>query len=109
MKYAIPAGILAFVVLLGLMLLLPFLLADAMVDALHALGLSHRHAVWLVVGIFVGGLFNIPVWRRPRAEELEYRPYSLYGIDRLMPRLIEQRRLQIVALNVGGCITSMAL
>jgi uncharacterized membrane protein len=99
-----PAGLLALVATLILLLLLPFVLADAMVSALLGLGIAPRAATLLVIGIFAGSLFNVPVWRRESAEVLEYRPFDFFGIDRLAPRLVRSGAQQIVALNVGGCI-----
>jgi uncharacterized membrane protein len=89
--------------------MMPFLLADAMVTALRELDISRGWAILLVIGIFLGGLFNIPVYRRSRAEVVDYRPFSLYGIDRLAPRLIEQRPEQVIALNLGGCVIPLSI
>lgn len=99
-----PAGLIALFVALVVLLLLPFVLADAMVSALLGLGLSSRVATLAVVAIFVGSLFNVPVWRRESAQVLEYRPFDFFGIDRLAPRLVRAGAQQVVALNVGGCI-----
>lgn len=103
-----PAGVLALIVVLAALLLLPLLLADAMVGALLALGLSSRVALLLVIAIFLGSLFNVPVWRRSGASVIEYRPQSLFGLERLAPRLaprlVRAGDEQIVALNIGGCI-----
>ena len=68
-----PAGVLALIVALAMLLLLPFLLADAMVSALLELGIAPRVATLLVIGIFVGSLFNVPVWRRAGAAVLGIR------------------------------------
>jgi len=104
-----PAGLLALLVALVVLLLLPLVLADAMVSALLGLGLSSRVATLAVIAIFVGSLFNIPVWRRPSAEVLEYRPFDFFGIDRLAPRLVRAGTQQVVALNVGGCIVPVLI
>jgi uncharacterized membrane protein len=99
-----PAGLLALFVLLVVLVLIPLLLADAMVSALLHLGIAPWVAPLLVIGIFVGSLFNIPVYRRRSAEVLEYRPYDLFGIDRVMPRLVRENPEQVIALNLGGCV-----
>ncbi|MBP6052694.1 MAG: hypothetical protein KA739_12685, partial [Pseudomonadales bacterium] len=70
-----------------LLLLMPLLLADAMVSALQQLGMTRSFGALLVLAIFAGSLFNIPVRRKSRAEVLAYRPFDFYGIDRLAPRL----------------------
>jgi uncharacterized membrane protein len=99
-----PAGVLALIVALAMLLLLPFLLADAMVSALLGLGIAPRVATLLVIGIFVGSLFNVPVWRRAGAAVLEYRPSDFFGLGRLAPRLVQPGAPQVIALNVGGCL-----
>jgi uncharacterized membrane protein len=104
-----PAGLLALLMTLVLLLLMPFLLADAMVSALQQLGISRAFGALLVAGIFVGSLFNIPVRRMPRGEVLEYRPFDLYGIDRLAPRLVSGSAQQVIALNVGGCLIPLLI
>jgi uncharacterized membrane protein len=99
------AGILALMVVLVALLLLPFLLADAMIGGLLALGLSPRIALLLVIGIFLGSMFNVPVWRRTTgARVIEYQQQALFGIERLVPRVLHADAQQVVALNVGGCI-----
>mgnify|MGYP001766378874 CR=1 FL=1 len=98
-----PAGVLALIAALAILLLLPFLLADAMVSALLELGIAPRVATLLVIGIFVGSLFNVPVWRRgPRV--IAYRPTDFLGLGRRAPRLFESGGQQVIALNVGGCL-----
>ena len=99
------AGILALMVVLVALLLLPFLLADAMIGGLLALGLSPRIALLLVIGIFLGSMFNVPVWRRTTgARVIEYQQQALFGIERLVPRVLHADAQPVVALNVGGCI-----
>ena len=98
-----PAGVLALIAALVILLLLPFLLADAMVSALLELGIAPRVATLLVIGIFVGSLFNVPVWRRgPRV--ITYSPTDFLGLGRRAPRLLEPGGQQVIALNVGGCV-----
>ncbi len=99
-----PAGILALIVALAALLLLPFVLADAMVDGLLALGLPPRVALLFVIGIFLGSLINVPVWRRSDARVIDYQPRALFGLERLAPRVLSGTRQQVIALNVGGCI-----
>jgi uncharacterized membrane protein len=103
------AGILALMVVLVALLLLPFLLADAMIGGLLALGLSPRIALLLVIGIFLGSMFNVPVWRRTTgARVIEYQQQALFGIERLVPRVLHADAQQVVALNVGGCLLPVA-
>ncbi|MBP8924931.1 MAG: DUF1614 domain-containing protein [Pseudomonadales bacterium] len=104
-----PAGLLALLMTLLLLLLMPLLLADAMVSALQQLGITRSFGALLVLAIFVGGLFNIPIRRTSRGEVLAYRPFDLYGIDRLAPRLVEKSTQQVLALNVGGCVIPLLI
>ncbi|MFZ1831922.1 MAG: DUF1614 domain-containing protein [Pseudomonadales bacterium] len=92
-----------------LLLLMPLLLADAMVSALQQLGMTRSFGALLVLAIFAGSLFNIPVRRKSRAEVLAYRPFDFYGIDRLAPRLVGERSQQVIALNVGGCVIPLLI
>ncbi|MBK6583318.1 MAG: DUF1614 domain-containing protein [Gammaproteobacteria bacterium] len=92
-----------------LLLLMPLLLADAMVSALQQLGMTRSFGALLVLAIFAGSLFNIPVRRKSRAEVLAYRPFDFYGIDRLAPRLLGERSQQVIALNVGGCVIPLLI
>lgn len=104
-----PAGLVALLMTLLLLLFMPLLLADAMVSVLQQLGITRSFAALLVLAIFVGGLFNIPVRRTSRGEVLAYRPFDLYGIDRLAPRLVEKSTQQVLALNVGGCVIPLLI
>ena len=97
-----PAGVLALIVALAMLLLLPFLLADAMVSALLELGIAPRVATLLVIGIFVGSLFNVPVWRRAGAAVLEYRPSDFFGLGRLAPRLVQPGARQVGRHDTGN-------
>ncbi len=104
-----PAGLLALLMTFLLLLLMPLLLADAMVSALQQLGMTRSFGALLVLAIFAGSLFNIPVRRKSRAEVLAYRPFDFYGIDRLAPRLLGERSQQVIALNVGGCVIPLLI
>ena len=104
-----PAGLLALLMTFLLLLLMPLLLADAMVSALQQLGMTRSFGALLVLAIFAGSLFNIPVRRKSRAEVLAYRPFDFYGIDRLAPRLVGERSQQVIALNVGGCVIPLLI
>lgn len=104
-----PAGLLALLITFLLLLLMPLLLADAMVSALQQLGMTRSFGALLVLAIFAGSLFNIPLRRKSRAEVLAYRPFDFYGIDRLAPRLVGERSQQVIALNVGGCVIPLLI
>jgi uncharacterized membrane protein len=98
-----PAGILALLAMLLLLLLVPLLLADAMVSALGHLGIAPAMALLLVVGIFVGSLFNIPLSRGSAGKPLLFEFRDLYGRER-KAELLQANAPRIIAVNVGGCV-----
>ncbi len=90
-------------------LFLPFILANVFLAALAKLGLSQQMAFFTAIGIFFGGLINIPVKRIPREQSIEYPRINLFGIDRLMPRFQNRKAYTVIAINVGGCIVPTLL
>jgi uncharacterized membrane protein len=87
-----------------LLCLMPYFLVDAMQSALERLHLSPALAVLAVVGIFVGGLINLPVYRVPRVEEQPVEAGAVYGFYGWSEHLRYTRPDTIIAVNVGGCI-----
>ena len=103
-----PSGCLSLLVL-GLLLLFPFFLANAFVTALAKLGLGPTSSVLVALGIFLGGAFNVPVARIQQTELVEYRPTKLLGLGRLLARPVQRQTYTIIAVNVGGCLIPTAL
>jgi len=103
MECFMPAGILALLATLVLLLLVPLLLADAMVSVLGHLGIAPTIAVLLVVGIFVGSLFNVPLSRGASGKPLQFGFRDLYGIER-KAELLQANAPRVIALNLGGCV-----
>ncbi len=93
----------------GLVLALPFLLANAFLTALTKLGLGPLSALGVALGIFVGGAVNVPVARIEQAERVEYHPTRLLGLHRLLGRPVRRRAYTVIAVNVGGCLVPTAL
>jgi uncharacterized membrane protein len=89
--------------------LMPFLLVDAMRTAMERLHLHPAAALLAVIGIFIGGLFNIPVYRIERVEEQPVDVIGPFGFGEWMPTWHRVRRDTIVAVNVGGCLIPLAL
>lgn len=85
------------------LLFLPFLFANLLVAALAQLGLGPAGAFFAAMGIFVGGLVNIPVKRIPTEQVIESRRPLLFGLNRVLG-MTWQRRYVIIAVNVGGCV-----
>lgn len=93
----------------GVVLLLPFFLANVMLTALARLGLSPELSILAATGIFLGGMVNIPVKRIPREQVVEVPRIALFGVGRMLPRLVRQRTYTVIAVNVGGCVIPVLL
>ena len=103
-----PTGCLS-LLFLGLLLLFPFFLANAFLTALAKLGLGPTSSLLVALGIFMGGVINIPVTRIEQTELVEYRPTQLLGLDRLLARPVQQQSFTIIAVNLGGCLVPTVL
>jgi len=109
----LPPGCLA--LLLALLLLLPLFLAQLMAVALERLGLPPAFALAAVLGIFLGGMVNIPVKTIEREEDILVDPLSLYGFGKLSPffglrpRIVKARTRSVIAVNLGGCVIPVGI
>ena len=103
-----PTGCLS-LLFLGVLLLFPFFLANAFLTALAKLGLGPTSSLLVALGIFLGGVVNIPVTRIEQTELVEYRPTQLLGLDRLLTRPVQRQSFTIIAVNLGGCLVPTAL
>ena len=103
-----PAGCFALVIL-AVVLLLPFFLADIMLTALSRLGLSPTGAALAAIGIFFGGMINIPVKRFEREAPVEYDSMQMFGLGRLFSGGMNRRTYTVIAVNVGGCLVPTGL
>jgi uncharacterized membrane protein len=111
-------GCFALLVLFSLLFLMPFFFAQAMVTALAKLGLSSGVALLALIGIFIGGAINIPLKRIEREAELDFDPFQLYGLGRIMfgprggwmsPFRHRVRTYTVIAVNVGGCLIPLLI
>ncbi len=109
MRSTMPPGCLPLVIFFGLMLVLPFFFADLILTALVKLGLSPQSSFLAALGIFLGGMVNIPVKRIEREEVIEVTPFTLFGVSSLFPQFQRQRTHTIIAVNVGGCVVPTVL
>jgi len=100
----LPFGCLSLILIAGLIALIPLFLANAVLTALAKLGLSPATSLLVAVGIFLGGLVNIPVRRIPREETIEHYPLGIFGVGRFFPRMVTQQSFTIIAVNLGGCV-----
>lgn len=103
----LPAGCLSLLIFAAL-LLLPLFFANAMLAALAELGLSPAASFYAALGIFLGGLVNIPVRRVERERVVQPSVLSLFGLDRIVGRMAP-REYTMIAVNLGGCVVPCAL
>ncbi len=103
-----PHGCISLIIFF-ILISLPFFMADIVLSALSRLGLSTLTAFLAAIGIFVGGLINIPVKKIPREEQFDASRFSLFGLDRLAPRFTRPLKHTIIAVNVGGCLIPTAI
>jgi uncharacterized membrane protein len=108
-RYFGTIGCLTLAFVLMFLCLLPFALVDLMHAALGRLHLSADVALLAVVGIFLGSLVNLPVYRIQRGEEQIVGPAAVVGLWDWPPQWRRVRRDTIIAINVGGCVIPTAL
>lgn len=111
MRRSAPFGCVALGVLLLALVLFPLFLAHVMLAAMQKLGLTPGSALLAVMGLFLGGMINIPIKKIERGEQVEVVPVQLFGVGRFFPRFVKRRTYTIIAVNVGGCLvpTGIAL
>jgi len=105
---SVPPGCLSLLVLGGV-LLLPFVLANVVFAALGKLGLGPTSSLLAALGMFAGSLVNIPVARVEHERTVEYLPNRVLGLHRLLSRPVQRRSYTVIAVNVGGCLVPTAL
>jgi uncharacterized membrane protein len=90
------------------MCLFPYVLVDGMSYALKKLHLSAPAATLTIVGIFVGSLINLPLYRVNR-QAAQAEPLGWIRSRMGWVPMERSRHQTIVAVNVGGCIIPAAL
>ena len=105
----LPQGCLPFVLFIVFLLVLPVFLAEVMLAAMGRLGLSPTVSIIAALGIFAGGLINIPVQKIPRNRVVDHDPTGYFGMNRLFGAQSGQRGFTIIAVNLGGCIVPCLL
>jgi uncharacterized membrane protein len=104
-----PYGCLPLAAFFGLLILLPLFLADIMLTALSRLGLSPEASMWAALGIFLGGMINIPVKRISRTEVLESHAFGMFGFERMFPGRVRRTPYTVIAVNFGGCVVPVGI
>lgn len=92
-----------------LMCLLPVFLVNVLQTALLRLHLEGWVAGLAVLGILLGSMINLPVYRIPRHDMQPEIVMGLVYFGMLAPQFRRVRRESIVAVNVGGCIVPAVL
>lgn len=87
-----------------LAILLPFILVDAMHQALARLHLPGFSVLPLLLAIFIGSLVNIPLYRIDRQIAQPQYSFGPLTIGAFAPRFRRVRLQTIVAVNLGGCV-----
>lgn len=104
-----PLGCLAVVIALLLLCLMPLFLIEAMQTALMRLHLPPTIALLCVIGILIGSMFNLPVYRLPRDDTQPELVMGLIYWGMMAPQYRRVRRETVIAVNVGGCVIPVIL
>lgn len=99
-----PYGCWSALLFLLFLLLIPFFLADVMIAALAKLGLTPQQSVMAAIGIFVGGLINLPLTRIPRENPITETMPGMFGFGRLFLGPHQRASYTVVSVNLGGCL-----
>jgi uncharacterized membrane protein len=102
-------GCMTVLALFGFLCLAPFFFIHVLEGALLRLHLSQTVAGLCVVGILLGSLVNIPVYRIQREHEQYVDVGAVFGMSGVMPGTRRMRPETIIALNVGGGLIPIAL
>lgn len=97
-------GCLALILVFLFAALIPFLFVHLISAALIKLGLSPDLALVAVLGIFMGGLINLPIKRIKRRQSVQVMPVDMFGFRLFFPQMVRERAFTIIAVNVGGCL-----
>lgn len=92
-----------------MLVLLPLLFAEVMAASLGKLHLSPEVALLLMMAIIIGGFINIPVKRIAHERVVPMHPLAVFGLGRLWPEMVRERRDTIIAVNFGGCVVPTGL
>ena len=97
-------GCLPIFLFLLLLFLLPLVFAQFMGLALAKLRLDPSVAMFVIVGIFLGSVVNIPITLIIRQDEVIAHPYPLFGFLDIGSHLQRSPNETILAVNLGGCV-----
>ncbi len=109
-RFVPTLGCLAILAALSLTCLMPVLLVDAMRFALMQLNLTPGMALAVVLGMFLGGVINLPIYEIQRDEPQTAETYTPFGWPN--PRRFQTQsghRFTVIAVNLGGCVIPVGL
>lgn len=89
--------------------LAPLFLVEAAQLALLKLHLSPPVAALVLMGIFLGGLVNLPLWIVQRSSPQPFPHHALESLMGWMPLVHRQPARTVIAVNVGGCVIPVGL
>jgi uncharacterized membrane protein len=105
----LPAQLLLFLALGGLILLLLLLLQIGILNsAYRRLGLEPRVAMLVLLASLIGSYINIPIARLPEAHVVARTFVDLFGVPYLVPQFVDWPGT-ILAINVGGAFIPVLL
>jgi uncharacterized membrane protein len=109
-RWSSVVGCLGLTLAMFFLCLMPIFLFDTMRAALDRLHLSPTVALLSVLGIFLGSLVNIPLYRLSREEKQQLvEPLAILGVWGWTPRFRRVRRDTLITVNLGGCVIPLTL
>jgi uncharacterized membrane protein len=85
------------------------LFAGALETGLLKLGLARPTASLVVIGILLGSIVNIPIWRVTSTRPVSSDPLALVGLGGFWGGLRQVRHDTVIAVNLGGCVIPSGL
>ena len=102
-------GCLSFALLFFFLCLFPIFFVDLLTTAMQRLHLTPSAAMLAVLGIILGSMINVPIYRIERGEEQIVATYGVLGSWHPLPQRRWVRRDTLIAINVGGGVVPVAL
>ncbi len=99
-----PAGIIALLCFLLLLVLTPLIFMEVMVIAFYKLGIPPFLGLVIAIGIFLGSLINLPIKRYRIEQKIDTFPPMLFGLEYRFFRKMLPQTERVIAVNVGGCV-----
>jgi len=75
-----------------------------MITALGKLGLTPQQSILAAMGIFIGGLINLPLTRLERDQPVTEDIPGMFGIGPLNIGPQQRKTYTVISVNLGGCL-----